>query len=847
MEQIKKAVLVLDPELQAKMKFNEQRYAADSFVIYYRDGNVDIIDNFNELSEDERKDEIDSIIAAIKENVDAKNPKEYFSVKKGSPAYNTVMKDAEKKNNGSWSLGKKALTGAAIVGGVALGVAGCNAIKEKDQQSDDVKSNIENENNNSNIVVAPSMDGKDFTFYTENAIDTNQKQLMMDVNHFLSQFNGQEDWMKTTLTEEQMKEYNLKDADCLFGFTASDSYALALRFGHYSNQDYVTLTGGNDIDVVSIMDDANSQSNGVLASIISYYVCSDECDLKIDDLINFNEKEVAKIDEIEGLLKEYKTLAKYEKTEKEAEEKMREIKNWFNEYAYSTDFEQDNAKSYISRTFLPACSIISEMNQYKDTIDLHLYDTKKDTNVVKEVKTALFDEIMMRNLVLGYDEPGTMGAFDAESFLEEHDIDQKRYNLLNTDIATSKADESCSSQSARLEQANEYMARLRSENATAEAAFYAANQAIVVDTTKENVGEQVAVQMDQLNNVQTQYDNLVNGTYSYDLVLNMIDKNLIENNIYPKNVNYFRTAKMSKMQIDYKNTHGVTQGKKGDTIKTEKKQQVVVDENELTEEQKEEARKKAEEQTGIVDGSTPGASDEADQDAIEDAAIRAEMLQGVYNATFNYYNGQAVVIDGFNTSNTFGQTFTEAWATSSDPDIVANYNAGKADGIKFKHDREQDGILIGGEEIIDPGFEDAEISQDPITPTDPTTPTDPDVPSFSPVVDPTDPNVDPDGPKDPSDSDGDGIWDEFEDAELSSPASVVTGNVSATETDANTTEITDGVFEGYTSTPPEGFAPVVDEVSVSTITDEQLYAWLETEEGTNYLNSVTEYVVTKKM
>ena len=256
--------------------------------------------------------------------------------------------------------------------------------------------------------------------YSLNSMDTTQKQLFMNSYDWLTSVNAQESWDKVTLTEEQMKEYGYSDSECLYGFTAEDANSLALRFGHYEKEDYLSLTGGYEMDTVSIMNDAHSQSNGALSRIIAYYINSDECHLNIDKLINFNEQEKAKINEFETLFNEYKTLDNEKGKEKEAEAKMKEIKKALVSYAQDVDYEQDNAKSYILRTFLPAASIISQIHQYQDNIEVNLYDTKNNENVTKTIKTALFDEITMRTLVEGFNESDGIGAFDADSFLEEH-------------------------------------------------------------------------------------------------------------------------------------------------------------------------------------------------------------------------------------------------------------------------------------------------------------------------------------------------------------------------------------------------------------------------------------------
>lgn len=81
----------------------------------------------------------------------------------------------------------------------------------------------------------------------------------------------------------------------------------------------------------------------------------------------------------------------------------------------------------------------------------------------------------------------------------------------------------------------------------------------------------------------------------------------------------------------------------------------------------------------------------------EEGQMRIQLLQGVYNATFNYYNGGPVNVDGFDTSNTYGQTFTEDWANSDDAEIAEYYKKGKEAGIAYQKAMEK--YEIKNEEI----------------------------------------------------------------------------------------------------------------------------------------------------
>ena len=655
--------------------------------------------------------------------------------------------------------------------------------------------------------------------YSLNSMDTTQKQLFMNNYDWLTSVNAQESWEKVTLTEEQMKEYGYSDSECLYGFTAEDANSLALRFGHYEKEDYLSLTGGYEMDTVSIMNDAHSQSNGALSRIIAYYINSDECHLNIDKLINFNEQEKAKINEFETLFNEYKTLDNEKGKEKEAEAKMKEIKKALVSYAQDVDYEQDNAKSYILRTFLPAASIISQIHQYQDNIEVNLYDTKKNENVTKTIKTALFDEITMRTLVEGFNESDGIGAFDADSFLEEHGLSKTRYNLLNTDIGTSIADQSCGPQAQKLEEANTYIADQKSLDFNSEVA-YAGGAGFDLTGIKPEL----------LDNVSTAYDTATKGTYNSETIIELLNNQLKDKQIYPKNVDYFEKYAITEKAIAYKNAHGITAsgvtgGKVGDIIKKVEQKGLDVIANQLSsanstvkghsgntvsaEEAMTEARQDEVNKSGQYDASTPAAEKKAEEQAAnsQGAKDRQVLLANVYGATYNYFAGSNVC--------STSASYDASWATSSDAEIVYNYNLGKSDGLQWKADEEKKqnnggGNTYGGETTIDKEYKDAETSKTETSPVpsvdnrteNNVTPTP--VPTPEPTPTPT-----------PGSNGGDiHIDDEFKDAEID-------GDIIIGDSKTNSVSTSN---EGFSSEAPSGFAPAVENVQV-------------TETGNNYLTT----------
>lgn len=669
---IEKAVIGSNKAEYNRLDGNKKKLASEIICIFYTDGTAQIFD-LTDIDIENRGLLIDAINYKIRQDLenienynmyDVNDKRFKESYAKADAIINSSPEIEEEENE------KKDAARAALIALAALIGVGGLVIYDKYHKPKENETKQNNEFNNTNIEElqeTPSIYGKDFAFYSENALETNQKSLTVKAHSWLSQFET-ESWGKVVLTEEQMEKYGLANPECTFGLTAEEAYSLSLRFGHFTNDEYVTLTGGANIDTVNTIDTANNAMN----SIRTYYICSDECDLNIEQLINFNEKELAKVNEIEAMFAEWKVLAKDETKEKEAFEKMQEIKKWWNEFANTMDPELDSAKSYLLRTILPACSIVSEIYQYQDKESIDVYDTKNDVYKTLEIKTALFDELMMRNLVEGFDK------FDEVKFLKENDISSSRYTLRLPDKPRSFADDYCSGEIEKLNQANSHINALRTENTVSEAAF--AGSITVNPESDVKIGDQVVSQMD---NVNTRFDQLTEGTYVISQLLELINNDLKEQGLYPENQVYFLTAKRSELQMEYNSKHGVTQGQKGDEVTTKKEVGKTTTSKELTapnaivtdsngnqttpQQAMEEARKETEKATGQVDASTPEASQKADEQAQKAAAERAAMLQNVYTQTYEYfYAGDA---NGYNSS----------WASSSDGEVASRYNAAKAD------------------------------------------------------------------------------------------------------------------------------------------------------------------------
>lgn len=602
------------------------------------------------------------------------NQEGYLDIKTREEVAKNAAKATKKK------YGVKA-TAAVLALAIATTLSGCASCGTKKEE----------------VAIESNEEYEDWLQYFQNAPESLQKQLFDSSFSWIVHANGIEDWEKVTLTEEQMKEYGFTSPECLFGFTADEAYALALRFNDYSKDSedykdyrdkYIEITGGNHMD----LDKIDNLSESALAKIQTYYFLSEKCDLNIEKIITFTEQGQAKIDELETLFREFNALIAEEK-ETEAKEKMAEIKSVLLNCAHDVNFDKE-AKAYILRTFAPTANRISQMHEFKDTIEIEVYDEQKNTETTLEVETDLFDDITNRTLYLGFAKTENVEAFDSEAFLKTNGIkNASNYTLLLSGTNSSIADMTCSDQNQKLEKANEYIALLR-------------NEYLIAD-----------------DKVNTTYYKLTEKTTNADSIVEFINEYIKKHNIYPKNDEYFTKYAAGLKMKEYYSTHGVTQGKPGDTIKTETKYKVPVTENQLNNpnsivlnhageqvtpgEALEEARKENENITGITDASTPEASEKADQEAKQSAAEYAAMLDNVFNATYNKYYGK----DVYPTS----MSYDPSWAASSNSDIVANHKEAmqsalirkSAEEKAAKENQEQQNQTPD----IDEEFKDAETSE----------------------------------------------------------------------------------------------------------------------------------------
>ena len=390
-----------------------------------------------------------------------------------------------------------------------------------------------------------TLEGKDWAYYAENFPAGVQKASKESVYDFAMNFNRSEDWMYSKLTPEMIEAlekagYVVDGDEAIFGFTAEQLDALNIVYGNHTKEGLLQIMNGDQIDVEKMAGSAESTVNQAKRVIMIWYMTSDHEHLNIDQVVNFNEDQMTTINKFETILYEAKMLMKQEGKEKEAEAKMKELKEAIVDYAHAQTLGEDEVKNYVLTTILPAASFMSTSYQYKDTVKLQLQNSKTGEAEIKEVKTDLFDEITMRELVEGFRGCHGINDFNEVEFLKQFGINSNSYHVAISDAATSIADSLISGvTTSKLNTYNSYVSDLRTEEAAANAAYTADS---VIDI-----------------NDNSEFDRLTKGGYDNDVILALIDSELHYENKYPKNLGYFLSSesKFIKELNAYRTAHGI--------------------------------------------------------------------------------------------------------------------------------------------------------------------------------------------------------------------------------------------------------------------------------------------------
>ena len=390
--------------------------------------------------------------------------------------------------------------------------------------------------------------------------------------------------LKHTITEEEAKvlekEWNyVVPADNMvanFAFEGLERFATNVRFINYSNEELAKITGGQELDIGTIMDSSDSLSNLYMTDtsellflgiqenkVMEYYNIREQ-------FPDITEQQASEFERFQTKANEYAKLLA-EGKEKDAEKLMQEIRDDFEYYIFSSTNDEDTFKPFVARVWGTTFSIESQMRQYKHDLTLTVFDTKTGDNVEKTIKgTALFDEVLMRNAVLGWQDCSTIDVNGNAVRSATIEGLSDRYAVV-MDEATAEADRFNSNELERFEDYNNWIVTLKSENTQMDSSVIGQ---FVLDHPEINVtyvnGEWTGLDANVFNyvNSNSEYDQLVQGSQNVAVFFAEMDVQLEAEGLKPSNMPYYEYL-MYQYFIEYKNTHGrtaVTQGKPGDTI-----------------------------------------------------------------------------------------------------------------------------------------------------------------------------------------------------------------------------------------------------------------------------------------
>lgn len=411
-------------------------------------------------------------------------------------------------NDNTNNNGKSRLTTAMTLAGLGIAVtagatAGIVYARNHQAEPEPVEENTQEEVNDE--IVKPSMEGQDWDYYTENAIDSVQKEAWTKVGSWLLEFNNSQSWMSRTNNDGQ---------ESRFGFTPEEAMAFYLRFNNFTDEELITICNGNNINADEIM----NLSNDFIEKMNLYYSISNE---KSGISALFNDEHDK---EVVNTFEEHH-VKMLNATGKDKESLMQEEKEMYKDY-FNSDIEGKETKaragstSYLLRTMLPADQRESDLRNYKDKMTIYTTGTGKET----EVKVDLFDEVFMSRYVQGF------GDFDENHFLKQLGYNPEKYYLGIDGTKESIADLSCGEQEEKFRDADEYRVNLETSEKMVEDNKKALEAELTVYTDEDGkidadkVAEAIS-KMD-LTNEEAMISELTKYTYDNELIASMLNQKL---------------------------------------------------------------------------------------------------------------------------------------------------------------------------------------------------------------------------------------------------------------------------------------------------------------------------------
>lgn len=724
-------------------------------LVEYNDGSKQIFgaDNYDDLQN--RVYTTDMFADAVKENGLSinKSAAGYLEDSRNVQLYKVSDKEKMKEydeasiiyEDGKSSVAKKVLITGGILAGAATLVTG-GVVLAKNLNKKDVAPNDDNVElavEEVEEIAKPDMEGQDWDYYLETAIDTTQKEAWSKVGDFLISFNNSQDWMERTNKDGELSR---------FGFTPEETMAFHLRFNDYTDEEIITICNGNNINADEIM----NLSNDFIEKMNLYYSISSE---KSGISALFNDEHDKEV--IEAFEAHHSQMMNA--SDKEKKQLLKEEKQMYKDY-FNSDIEGKETKaraastSYLLRTMLPADGREANLRNYKGTIEIY----KNGGSGSIEVKTDLFDEVFMCRYLSGFDN------FDEEHFLKQLGYNSDKYYVGIDGEKSSIADLSCGEQEEKLRDADDFRVSLE----TSEQVINDNREAIkneMSNLTVDENGHFDEADIDRIldsyqqESVDTRISELTKFTYDNELIASMLKQKLETLNKTELNSNTFwelYTEMAMKIEANLGNGKVSSSGKGQKIVET--------------------TNRNTAKDALIASGDTPQVA-EAKIVAAEEAAAKAvgaerdteetrqkheqlaqqeqANLQKIYDDTFSYYaNGGTGEYNANwaqgkqDASSSYNQSIKDTYSLGKQ-DGKANYDAKKKAEEENKNNTPSTpnvpDYVQPGTITTDPTGNDGTIS-DVINKSNGED-TNKDVPTPSPIPGPTEPST-PDTPSTPSEN-----------------------------------------------------------------------------------------------
>lgn len=463
-------------------KYGKEDNCVLEFEATYNDGNTKVIGvPFTEIDDEKaiagRLDDLEIreqttklFLDCLKQNnLKAKDVEAYYTNdKKSVETYDkltgVVYNDENKKSNAA-----KVLVGAGIVAGaIGLGALGMHVVDELNKEpvavTTETDMNLEDEIIVEDTFSKPDMEGKDWNYYLENALNydysnvdqTNLEQVkdirgLIDQKSFMQNIYAFVDYINDVAQPYFEGYLDENGEQVVFNITPEEAFAMSIRMNNFSTEELVNIFANTSIDIDNIL---NIDSNSLGKKMIAFYgMCPVESHI---DAIFINPNEAQTIREFEAA-----NITMLNAEDKEKEEAMNILHDMYFDYFRSDEKDKNGivhddeaswgSTDYILTTMLQSNTITSETLGYKGTVTLQ----RKGTEKYVEAKTGLFNDAFVR----------IYNATDNDANWEEDFVNglngytADKYQIVDLAKKLSIAQSSCALQRPRLEAVADFTLR----------------------------------------------------------------------------------------------------------------------------------------------------------------------------------------------------------------------------------------------------------------------------------------------------------------------------------------------------------------------------------------------------